>query len=98
MAVNLDIIILIPMAVVLVALFFYFGWIFNSRIGKKSLLSAEEKAKQMVADAQKEANNLKREKLLEVKDEWYKKKLEFDAEINQKRQKIQRAHRVKKEH
>jgi ribonuclease Y len=89
MAVNLDIIILIPMAVVLVALFFYFGWIFNSRIGKKSLLSAEEKAKQMVADAQKEANNLKREKLLEVKDEWYKKKLEFDAEINQKRQKVQ---------
>jgi ribonucrease Y len=89
MAVNLDIIILIPMAVVLVALFFYFGWIFNSRIGKKSLLSAEEKAKQIVADAQKEANNLKREKLLEVKDEWYKKKLEFDTEINQKRQKIQ---------
>jgi ribonucrease Y len=89
MAVNLDIIILIPMAVVLVALFFYIGWIFNSKIGKKSLLSAEEKAKQMVADAQKEANNLKREKLLEVKDEWYKKKLEFDAEINQKRQKVQ---------
>jgi ribonuclease Y len=89
MAVNLDIIILIPMAVVLVALFFYFGWIFNSRIGKKSLLSAEEKSKQMITDAQKEANNLKREKLLEVKDEWYKKKIEFDAEINQKRQKIQ---------
>ena len=89
MAVNLDIIILIPMAVVLVALFFYFGWIFNSRIGKKSLLSAEEKSKQMITDAQKEANNLKREKLLEVKDEWYKKKIEFDSEINQKRQKIQ---------
>ncbi|MGA8264103.1 MAG: ribonuclease Y [Ignavibacteriaceae bacterium] len=88
MAVNLDIIILIPMAVVLVALAFYFGWAFNSRIGKKSLLSAEDKAKQMVADAQKESNNLKREKLLEVKDEWYKKKMEFDAEINQKRQKI----------
>ena len=89
MAVNLDIIILIPMAIVLVALFFYFGWMFNSKIGKRSLLSAEEKSKQMVTDAQKEANNLKREKLLEVKDEWYKKKIEFDAEINQKRQKIQ---------
>ena len=88
MAVNLDIIILIPMAVVLVALAFYIGWIFNSRIGKKSLLSAEEKANQMIADAQKESNNLKREKLLEVKDEWYKKKVEFDAEINHKRQKI----------
>lgn len=88
MAVYLDILILIPMAVVLVVLFFYLGWLFNSKIGKKSLLSAEEKAKQIIADAQKEANNLKREKLLEVKDEWYKKKVEFDNEVNQKRQKI----------
>ena len=31
-----------------------------------------------------------REKLLEVKDEWYKKKVDFDNEINQKRQKISR--------
>lgn len=88
MAVYLDILILIPMAVVLVVLFFYLGWLFNSKIGKKSLLSAEEKAKQIIADAQKESNNLKREKLLEVKDEWYKKKVEFDNEVNQKRQKI----------
>ncbi len=88
MAVYLDIIILIPMAVVLVVLFFYLGWLFNSKIGKKSLLSAEEKANQIIADAQKEANNTKREKLLEVKDEWYKKKVDFDSEVNQKRQKI----------
>jgi ribonuclease Y len=76
------------MAVVLVVLFFYLGWLFNSKIGKKSLLSAEEKANQIIADAQKEANNTKREKLLEVKDEWYKKKVDFDNEVNQKRQKI----------
>jgi len=88
MAVYLDILILIPMAVVLVVLFFYLGWMFNSKIGKKSLLSAEGKANQIIADAQKEANNTKREKLLEVKDEWYKKKVEFDNEVNQKRQKI----------
>lgn len=83
----MDPLLLIPMAVVLVALFFYLGWLFNSRIGKKSIVSAEERAKQIIADAQKEANNLKREKLLEVKDEWYKKKIEFDNEINQKKQK-----------
>lgn len=88
MTVYLDILILIPMAIILVVLFFYLGWMFNSKIGKKSLLSAEEKAKQIIADAQKESNNLKREKLLEVKDEWYKKKIEFDTEINQKKQKI----------
>jgi ribonuclease Y len=61
---------------------------FNSKIGKKSIASAEERAKQIISEAQKESNNTKREKLLEVKDEWYKKKVEFDTEINQKRQKI----------
>ncbi len=84
----MDVLVLIPMVIVLVVIFFYFGWWFNSRIGKKSLVSAEERAKQLIADAQKEANNLKREKLLEVKDEWYKKKVEFDNEVNQKRQKL----------
>jgi len=84
----MDVIVLIPMVIVLVVLFFYLGWLFNSKIGKKSLVSSEEKAKQIITEAQKEANNIKREKLLEVKDEWYKKKVEFDSEVNQKRQKI----------
>ena len=84
----MDVLFLIPMVIVLVVIFFYFGWWFNPRIGKKSLVSAEERAKHLIADAQKEATNLKREKLLEVKDEWYKKKVEFDGEINQKRQKL----------
>ena len=57
-------------------------------IGAKSLVSADERAKQLIIDAEKEAKNLKREKLLEVKDEWYKKKIEFDSEINRKRQKM----------
>ena len=84
----MDPIILIVIAVGLVVLFFYLGWFFNSRVGKKSLLSAEENAKRILADAEKEAKNIKREKLLEVKDEWYKKKIEFDTEVNQKRQKL----------
>lgn len=84
----MELIIVIPMVVVLMVLFFYLGWWFNSRVGKKSIVSAEERSKLIIQDAQKEANNLKREKLLEVKDEWYKKKVEFDAEVNQKRQKL----------
>jgi ribonuclease Y len=84
----MDVLLLIPMVIVLVVLFFYLGWMFNSKIGKKSIVSADERAKQIISDAQKEANSTKKEKLLEVKDEWYKKKMEFDTEINQKRQKI----------
>ena len=72
----------------LVALFFYLGWLVNSKIGKNSLVSADERAKQVVTDAEKEAKNLKREKLLEVKDEWYKKKIDFDNEVNQRKQKL----------
>lgn len=76
--------------IVLVALFFYFiGWYLNSRIGKNSIVASEERAKLIISESQKEAANIKREKLLEVKDEWYKKKFEFDTEMNQKRQKIQ---------
>ena len=84
----MDPIILIVIAVGLVVVFFYLGWFFNSRVGKKSLESAEENAKRILEDAEKEAKNIKREKLLEVKDEWYKKKIDFDNEVNQKRQKL----------
>ena len=84
----MDTIIQIVIVVGLVSLFFYLGWLFNSKIGAKSLVSADERAKQLIIDAEKEAKNLKREKLLEVKDEWYKKKIGFDSEINRKRQKM----------
>jgi len=75
-------------AVAIIALSFFLGWILNSKLGKKSVSTAEEKAKQILNDAEKEANNLKREKLLEVKDEWYKKKSEFDREVSNKRNKF----------
>ncbi len=84
----MELVVIIPMIVVLMVLFFYLGWWFNSRVGKKSIVSAEERATLIIQDAQKEANNIKREKLLEVKDEWYRKKVEFDTEVNQKRQKL----------
>jgi ribonuclease Y len=84
----MDVLILIPMLVVVIIVFFYLGWIFNSKIGKKNIVGAELEAKRIVGDAEKESKNIKREKLLEVKDEWYKKKTEFDKEVNQKRQKL----------
>lgn len=85
----MDLYLLISLIVVLVSVFFYLGWMFNSKVGKKSIASSEERAKIIITDAEKEAANIKREKLLEVKDEWYKKKIEHDTDINQKRQKLQ---------
>ena len=67
---------------------FVLGWMISSKIGKNKISAAEEKAKQIIIDAEKEAKNLKKEKILEVKDEWYKKKQEFDSEANTKNQKL----------
>ena len=85
----MELYILIPMILVIAVVFTYAGWAINSKIGKKSIVAGEDRAKQIIADAQKESQNIKREKLLEVKDEWYKKKVEFDNEVNKNRQKLQ---------
>jgi ribonuclease Y len=71
-----------------VALSSYLGWVINSKIGKTNVVSAKEKAQRLIEEAEKESKHLKREKLLEVKDEWLKKKQEFDIDVNQKKQKL----------
>lgn len=59
------------------------------RESEKMVTDAKKEYDKILTDAEKESQNLKREKLLEVKDEWYKKKVEYDSEVNQKRQKLQ---------
>ncbi|HCA79535.1 MAG TPA: ribonuclease Y [Bacteroidetes bacterium] len=82
--------IIIPIvAVVLAGLAFYAGWYVNTRSGQNKITSAEDRAKRLIEEAEKDGNTLKREKLLEAKDEWYKRKKEFEAEAQSKRSKIQ---------
>ena len=65
------------------------GWVHSVRNGQRKVSSARETARKVVADATKEADTIKREKLLEVKDEWYQKKKDFDTDVQGKRSKIQ---------
>ncbi len=74
---------------VMSAIAFFAGWFINNRIGKNKINSADEQAKKILADAERDAAAVQKEKLLEVKDEWYKKKHEFENEANQKRNKLQ---------
>ena len=83
-------------AVAIAVAAFLLGWFLNSKVGKNSIETAKnsievakEKSKSIIEDAEKEAKHLKREKLLEVKDEWLKKKQEFDVDVNAKKQKLQ---------
>lgn len=68
---------------------FFFGWFLNGRSGQNKLMSADERAKKVLEGAEKEAETLKKEKLLEAKDEWYKKKIDFEQESQARRNKLQ---------
>jgi len=59
------------------------------RLKKKKIGTAEARAQKIIEDAEREANNIKKEKLLEVRDEWFRKKQEFETEVNQIKQKLQ---------
>jgi ribonucrease Y len=80
---------LVIIGIVVFIIAFFIGWLISSKISKNKVSSATEKAEVIISDAEKESKNIKREKLLEVKDEWLKKKQEFDNEVNNRRQKIQ---------
>jgi ribonuclease Y len=84
----LEIYILIPLIVVLCGVTFFGGWYLNSKSTKNKLMSADEQAKKIIDDAEKSALTLKKEKLLEVKDEWYRKKQEFDSDYQSKKNKL----------
>ncbi len=81
--------IIIPVVLLCCGISFFIGWYLNSKSGQNKIASAKELAKKVLADAEKEAETLKREKLLEVKDEWYSKKKEFDSDVQSKRNKLQ---------
>jgi ribonuclease Y len=86
---EMNMIIFIAISVVLIVLAFVLGWFLNSKVGENSITAAKEKAKSILEEAEKEAKHIKKEKLLEVKDEWLKKKQEFDNDVNIKKQKLQ---------
>jgi len=85
----MELYLIILMAVFVAGAAFFAGWYVNVRNGRNKISSAEERSKRIVQDAERDAGALKREKLLEVKDEWYKKKKEFDSEAQSKRNKLQ---------
>lgn len=65
-------------------------WHVSLNTGKNKIKNAEEKADLILKDAEKESATLKKEKLLEVKDEWYKLKQKFDKETKNRKYEIEK--------
>ncbi len=85
---EMEIYVLVPIVVFLCGIFLYLGWYLNQKSSQGKIDSAEKQAEKIIADAQKEAENLKREKLIEVKDEWYSRKQKHDRELQRQRNKL----------
>lgn len=85
---NVELYWLIPTVAVLSAIFLFLGWFIAARVGENKLSVAEERAREIIDAAEKEAEHVKKEKLLEVKDEWFHKKQEIEKELNRQRNKM----------
>ncbi len=77
------------LSVVGLVLGFALSYFAGSRMASAKVAEAELRAKSVIDEADKEAKLLKKEKLQEVKEEWYKKKQEYEADVNSKRSKLQ---------
>jgi ribonuclease Y len=64
---------------------FFLGWFISRRIGEMKLGKADELAKKIIEEAEKEAEIKKKEAVLEAKDEWYKAKVNFERELQLKK-------------
>ncbi len=65
---------------------------------KDKIQTAEKRAKEFLSDADKAAQNLKKEKLLEVKDDFLKRKQKFEEETKEReKQVLEEEKRIKQE-
>jgi ribonuclease Y len=65
------------------------GYFVNNKLAARTIAQAQQRSQTIIEDAEKEAETLKKDRLIEVKDEWYKKKQEYDANVQSKRDKLQ---------
>ncbi len=86
----MEITMIIAATVVVGAICFAAGWFMSKRIGQGKLANAKKAAEKIISDAHKEAESIRKEKILEAKDEWLKLKQNLDNETKNKRSELQK--------
>ena len=69
------------------------GYILRKSIGEKTIGNAEAKAANILLDAEKNAENIKKELILEAKEESQRERNELEREIRERRNEISKAER-----
>ncbi|MCL2627989.1 MAG: ribonuclease Y [Oscillospiraceae bacterium] len=79
--------------VVTAVVFFLLGITYRKKVSEREIQSAEEKAKRIINDSIKNAENKKREALLEAKEEIHKNRSEYEREVRERRGEMQKQER-----
>ena len=69
------------------------GYLWRKNVGEKAIGSAEMQAKNIVLDAQTSAENMKKERILEAKEEIHKLRNDYENELRSRRGEIQKSER-----
>ncbi|MBN1780749.1 ribonuclease Y [bacterium] len=85
--------IFVGLSIVLSVTMFYLGWIFSTKLGQGKVANAEKLAEKIVSEAEKEAESLKKQRIIEAKDEWLNLKQKFEKESHSQRQELDKERR-----
>ncbi len=83
----------IIMIVVVAAICLLIGYILRKNIGEKAIGSAEQKAKNLILDAENRSETIKKEITLEAKEEAHRMRTDVEREVRERRAEIQRSER-----
>jgi ribonuclease Y len=68
---------------------FAIAYFAGNKISAAKIAEAEQNASSIIKEAEKEAKGLKKEKMIEMKEEWHRRKQEFESETQSRRSKLQ---------
>lgn len=71
--------------------FFFLGWVIGRRFIRKELAASKQEADRIITDAQKEAETLFKEKMLELKDEQLRLRSKLETDNRRKQDELARA-------
>ncbi len=86
-------IIWIIICIVLLAVGLLVGYILRKNIGEKAIGSAEQKARNLILDAEKKSETIKKEITLEAKEEAHRMRTDAERDVRERRAEIQRSER-----
>ena len=78
-------IIWIIVCIVLLAVGLLVGYILRKNIGEKAIGSAEQKARNLILDAEKKSETIKKEITLEAKEEAHRMRTEAERDVRERR-------------